>query len=99
VSTGCNQYFKVQFSLVFQPQWGNHGPQPNQIGPVLFGSGAPKDQFQLVLTTIFTVNKIYYKTNYITLRAGACSGGVANRKKKKKRLEKKRNNPTVSCLL
>ena len=41
-------------------------PQLNQIGPVLFGSVAPKDQFQLVPTTIFTVNKLYYKSIYIS---------------------------------
>jgi hypothetical protein len=66
------------------------GLQLNQIGLVLFGSVAPEKLVLTGFTTIcYCLIKLYYilnKTNYITLQAGAHSGGMLliERKKKKK---------------
>jgi hypothetical protein len=54
------------------------GPQPNRIGPVLFGSVAPKRPVETGLNRYFYSKYLYYMTNYIiTLRAGARRGVLA----------------------
>jgi hypothetical protein len=74
------------------------GLQPNRIEPVLFGSVAPKRPVSTGFTTNFySIIKFYYiphKFSYITLRAGARSGGVSliERNKEKKTVQRTKEN-------